>query len=120
MKVVDDYAKKNKELENKVQASKGKVDAMTAQKEEDKIDQKEKMLKMQEENSKEPSTYHRIPFLKFSAGSKSLPQISSAYDCQDVCDRQEKCQSYSWSESLKTCMWSVDKIQYDDAFVFEV
>merc|ERR1719262_47517 len=92
---------------------------MTAQKEESKIDQKEKLLKAQEESTKEPSIYHRIPFLKFSAGSKSLPAISSAYDCQDACDRQEKCKSYSWSESLKSCLWSVDGIQYDDDYVFE-
>jgi len=59
--------------------------------------------------------YHEIPFFEFSAGSQTVP-AQQEEECRAICDKQPECKSFSWSQKKRLCMWSVDAIQYDDAF----
>lgn len=87
MKVMNEYQATIKKLESKVGQEGAKINAMKQQQTEEKINQQEEVLKAKEESTVEPSTYNRIPFFKFSAGSKELTDIQDQRGCQDVCDK---------------------------------
>lgn len=119
-KVIGEYQKKQNELENKLAKAQMQISASKAQNEEAHIEKEEKLVQAKETSEVEPSEYHRIPFFSFTAGAKTLENIPDRESCQQVCDRQVKCLSFSWSTKHETCMWSVDAVHYDQDYTFGV
>merc|ERR1719460_63933 len=119
-KIISEYQKKQKQLEDKLSSAEMKLNAQKANEAEKAIEQQEAVADAEAENNVEPSEYHKIPFFLFDAGSKTLESVHDEYGCQEVCDRQPKCLSFSFSTTKETCMWSVDSVHYDQDFTFGV
>lgn len=62
-------------------------------------------------------TYAEIPGFKFNYNSHPA-KVESKGECEQICNAQSTCKSYSYSESLHECEWSTSKMQYDPDFVF--
>lgn len=119
LKVVNKYAKQVRDLQLKLQKETEEANAVKEADVEKSLQQKEALLAAQQEKMV-AHDYSIIPFFKFTAGGKELPDIKSQGECQQVCDRQLKCMSYSWSTALTQCLWSVDTIHYDHLYIFSV
>lgn len=61
--------------------------------------------------------YHRIPGLILTTNSRKVPRVTSVGQCQDECNRQPLCKSYSFEPKKNGCIWSSDNLTYDPDFV---
>jgi len=119
---MDTYIATQKSLEKKLSTAKATINAMKHQQAEKKLAKdarkKKKAEKKKEQKKIEKSgqEYNKVPFFKFVAGSKIVPNLSSEAACQSICDRQVKCKSFSWDSNAKKCIWSVDSITFDPEF----
>jgi len=120
MRVMDEFSAQNQKLEEELAKADAKANALQQNQAAEKIKHEEAVLKAKAESNIGPSTYHRIPFFKFDAGAKELEDIQEQGKCQDLCDKQIKCKSYSWSSSKRSCLWSVDAVHYDHKYLFLV
>merc|ERR1712100_203786 len=61
--------------------------------------------------------YAKIPGFKFKPGSTKA-KADSMGQCEQICNSQPKCKSFSWAKSESTCVWSTMRMKYDPDFVF--
>jgi len=120
MAVMDAYAKNDAKLESKVVKMQAQIDAMKQSAVRSKAKAKRKIAKAKSKLKQAlvPNKYHHIPYFKFSAASKKTKRVKTRRKCQEICDRQSKCKSYSWSMHTKICLWSVDTVRFDPNFNF--
>lgn len=116
LKVMDKFLKNNNAMEKKLAMAEAKIDAMRNKKAKKAIKTQNKVAKLKLEKKFVRADYRLIPFFKFMAGSKTIKTLRKRAQCQEVCDRQMKCKSYSWSSQTKTCVWSVDSVVFDPHF----
>jgi len=119
-KVMDEYSKKNKELEARLAAADAKSNAATENAAATKLQGEEAVLKAQMDGNTKAHLYSRIPFFLFTAGAKEVANLKSQRECQNICDKQIQCQSYSWAAQGLRCMWSVDAVHYDPKYIYSV
>lgn len=120
MAVIDSYAKTDHKLQSKVVKMQAQIDVMKQASLQTKANAKRKVAKAESKLKQAlvPNKYQNIPYFKFSAASKTTKHVKSRRKCQETCDRQQKCKSYSWNQGAKTCMWSVDSVHFDPEFNF--
>jgi len=119
-KVMGEYSKKNKELEDRLSTAEMKLTAEETSQGQKDLQRQQEVADAKIKSEAAPSEYNQIPFFKFASGAKFLENIKDQQSCQEVCDRQTKCLSYSWSIQKEECLWSVDAVHYDHNYVFMV
>jgi len=62
-------------------------------------------------------TYAEIPGFKFNYNTHPA-KVASREECEQMCNSQKTCQSYSFAKKTNVCEWSTSKMQYDPDFVF--
>merc|ERR1711904_700306 len=97
------YAKNDAKLESKVVKMQAQIDAMKQSAVRSKAKAKRKIAKAKSKLKQAlvPNKYHHIPYFKFSAATKKPKRVKTRRKCQEICDRQSKCKSYSWSIHTK-------------------
>jgi hypothetical protein len=118
--VMSSFETTNKKLEAKLEAATAKIGAIKQDEIKKVAKQKKKLAKLKAKANVVRCKYHRVPFFKFAAAAKTVTKLTNRKQCQDVCDRQTKCKSFSWSEKSQTCLWSVDAVRYDPNYSFHV
>merc|ERR1712196_218677 len=120
MKVMDDYQKKVSALETKLAAETQKVTAMKINEGEQKIAKEEAQAAAAAAKNPKKWPYARVPYFKGFAGSKEVKGLKNVGECQAVCDRQQLCKSFSWTDTNKLCFWSIAGLNYDPHFTMAV
>jgi len=55
--------------------------------------------------------YHSIPgFVLKHMGQEN--DAATVLDCEEMCDKEETCRSYSYNPKEKVCVWSIETIRY--------
>lgn len=120
MKVMDDYQQKLSALETKLATETQKVTAMKINEGEQKIAKEEAQAAAAAAKNPKKWPYARVPYFKGFAGSKEVKGLKNVGECQAVCDRQQLCKSFSWTDTSKLCFWSIAGLNYDPHFTMAV
>jgi len=118
--VINSYAKTDAKLTSQVSKLQAQVDAMKQSQVKAKASMKRKIAKAKAKVKMAliPNKYHHIPYFKFTAAAKHTKGVRTQKKCQEICDRQPKCMSYSWSKAKHDCLWSVTSVLFDPNFNF--
>merc|ERR1711881_558172 len=75
------------------------------------------MLEDAEGEAPPAQVYKRIPGFKLSRNSTPA-KVSSRGGCEQLCNQQPSCKSYSFAAGSASCLWSTSKMHYDPDFTF--
>merc|ERR1711959_63880 len=117
LSIINKYESQSKVLSSKVQKLMAKIDAMKqakAKRQADLVSSKAKAPAVAKGNS--AASYSTIPWFKFNSAAKTAKGVKTLAGCQNICDAQPACKSFSWARDLQQCLWSVDQISYDPEF----
>lgn len=120
MKVMNDYQQKLGAVEAKLASETQKASALKINEGEQKIAREVAEAKAASAKAPKKWAYARIPYFKGFAGSKEVKGLKTTGECQQVCDRQDLCKSFSWTDTKKLCFWGIAGLNYDPHFTMAV
>lgn len=63
--------------------------------------------------------YQVIPNFVYSHKAKKA-NVENREGCENVCDEQSDCHSFSYNAGMRTCMWSTKHLKFDSRFSFHM
>jgi len=118
--VMSGYQKQIAELEGKLAAADSRATAAKMTEAKTRMDKENAEMDAAAAGKPVKYEYAKIPYFKGFAGSKEVKGLTQQGQCQNICNEQKLCKSFSWSQSMQLCFWSISAIDYDPHFVLGV
>jgi len=121
LEVMDKLTKENTALKKELEQYQDKTSVLEETGEADKLKKveleiREKFRKQREENPTTPK-YKEVPSLMFTTLAKKV-EAKNVEACEKICSTQAKCLSFSWVGKEQVCWWSIEKLRYNDDYMY--